>query len=207
MPKVKIPRKSTNIDMTAMCDVAFLLLTFFMLTTKFKPEEPVYVDMPKSVSEIKLPETDIVTITVDTSGRVFFGADSQITRRKALEEVSKAHNVQFTEEQIRRFSLLEIFGTPIEQLPSLLTMSTGERAAVHQPGIPVDSTADNRPSQLSEWIWYARVAHNNELGKDVRFAIKADGGVNMPEVQRVIQILQDRNINKFNLVTSLEAAQ
>ncbi len=72
MPKVKIPRKSTLIDMTAMCDVAFLLLTFFMLTTQFKSDESVIVDTPSSISEIKLPDTDILNITVTADGKLFF---------------------------------------------------------------------------------------------------------------------------------------
>ena len=69
MPKVKVPRKSTSVDMTAMTDVAFLLLTFFMLATKFKPDEPVVVDTPSSISEIKLPESGIMQITIDKQGR------------------------------------------------------------------------------------------------------------------------------------------
>ena len=75
MSKVKVPRKSTSVDMTAMTDVAFLLLTFFMLATKFKPDEPVIVDTPSSISEIKLPESDIMLLTIDKDGRVFFGID------------------------------------------------------------------------------------------------------------------------------------
>ena len=100
MPKVKIARKSTLVDMTAMCDVAFLLLTFFMLTTKFKPNDPVVVDMPKSVSEIKLPQSDIMTITVNKQGQVYFGIDGQFTRKKLLEKIGEKFNIQFTESEI-----------------------------------------------------------------------------------------------------------
>ncbi len=78
MPHAKLPRKSTHIDMTAMCDVAFLLLTFFMLATKFKPEEPVVVKTPSSISEIQLPDVDIMLLTVDTKGRIFFQIDDTI---------------------------------------------------------------------------------------------------------------------------------
>ena len=85
MPKVKIPRKSTLIDMTAMCDVAFLLLTFFMLTTQFKSDESVIVDTPSSISEIKLPDTDIINITITQDGKVFFSIDNKnFTREKLI---------------------------------------------------------------------------------------------------------------------------
>ena len=59
MPKVKIKRKSTFVDMTAMTDVAFLLLTFLLLTANFLKQEAVVVSAPSSVSEIKIPETNI----------------------------------------------------------------------------------------------------------------------------------------------------
>ena len=77
MPKVKIARKSVSLDMTAMCDVAFLLLTFFMLTTKFKPEEAVAVDIPASVSQIQIPDKNIMMISVREDGAIFFGVDDQ----------------------------------------------------------------------------------------------------------------------------------
>lgn len=89
MPKVKIPRKSTLIDMTAMCDVAFLLLTFFMLTTKFKTDNPILVDLPSSISEIKLPERDLVQVAISYNeatkvGRMFFSLDGQPRRETLL---------------------------------------------------------------------------------------------------------------------------
>lgn len=89
MPKVKVPRKSTRIDMTAMCDVAFLLLTFFMLTSNFVAKEPIVVAVPSSISEIKIPETDIATVLIDKSGKVFFGLDAQQDRKELLDQIGK----------------------------------------------------------------------------------------------------------------------
>src|SRR6478735_1563106 len=96
MPKVKIPRKSISLDMTAMCDMAFLLLTFFMLTTKFKPEEPVTVDMPSSISESILPDANILTISVGKEGQVFYGLDGQEAKREVLKNIASKHGLTFT---------------------------------------------------------------------------------------------------------------
>src|ERR1041384_1185732 len=100
MPKAKLPRKSTNIDMTAMCDVAFLLLTFFMLATKFKPEEPVVVKTPSSISEIPLPDVDIMLLTVDQKGRIFFAIDNKVKRKALIEDVNRERNLQLTEAEM-----------------------------------------------------------------------------------------------------------
>jgi len=98
MPKVKAARKSTWVDMTAMCDVAFLLLTFFMLTSNFTAKEPVTVNTPSSISEIKIPEVNIMKIMVDKDGKVFFGIDGQEKRIQLLEKIADAYKVTFTSE-------------------------------------------------------------------------------------------------------------
>ena len=195
MPKVKIPRKSTSIDMTAMCDVAFLLLTFFMLTTKFKPDEAVIVDTPSSISEIKLPETDILQIMIDAKGRVFFGIDGQPTRMKMLEKMAAKKNIAFSEEEKARFSLVSNFGVPVANMKQFINLSQEERNKVDQPGIPIDSLHD----ELGEWVLYAR-----QSNPAFRIAIKGDREAAYPVVKRVFDILQERQINKFNFITSLE---
>jgi biopolymer transport protein ExbD len=127
MSKVKVPRKSTSVDMTAMTDVAFLLLTFFMLATKFKPDEPVIVDTPSSISEIKLPESDIMLLTIDKDGRVFFGIDGQGTRELLLDKMAVKYNLQFTPEEKKEFSLLSTYGGSISQLKQYLSYSPDQR--------------------------------------------------------------------------------
>jgi biopolymer transport protein ExbD len=196
MPKVKIARKSTLVDMTAMCDVAFLLLTFFMLTTKFKPNDPVVVDMPKSVSEIKLPQSDIMTITVNKQGQVYFGIDGQFTRKKLLEKIGEKFNMQFTESEIYNFILLDSFGVPISGLKSFLNLDADQRKTENEPGIPVDSTNN----ELGWWVIFGRLSNPN-----VRIAIRGDRETPYPVIKRVMDTLQEKNVNKFNLITNLEA--
>lgn len=196
MPKIKIPRKSTLVDMTAMCDVAFLLLTFFMLTTKFKPDDPVIVDMPKSVSEIKLPDSDIMEITVNKEGQVYFGVDGQFTRRRLIDKIGEKFNLQFTDKEKYNFALLSSFGVPISGLKQFLDMEPAQRETGMEPGIPIDS-ANN---ELAYWVIYGRISNPN-----IRIAIRGDRETSFPVIKKIMDTLQSKNVNKFNLITNLEA--
>ena len=195
MPKVKVARKSTNIDMTAMCDVAFLLLTFFMLTTKFKADEPVTVTTPKSISEIKLPDSDIMSITVTRDGRVYYGVDGKFNREKLLQKISAKYNIPFTQEEQYAFSLTTAFGVPIPKLKSFLDLPAEDRKNITQTGIPIDSTNN----ELGVWILNGRLANPN-----YRIAIRGDGDCPYPVIKKVIATLQAWHVNKFNLITNLE---
>lgn len=197
MSKLHFPRKSIMLDMTAMCDVAFLLLTFFMLTTRFKPDEPVIVDTPSSVSEIKLPESDVLTITVDTSGAVFFGIDNQNTRLKLIDAMAEKYQLTFTPEEQHAFALTSAVGVPVGSLPQVLSASREERQRLRQPGIPCDSARN----ELRDWVDLARRLND----RPPRVAIKGDQAADYVVVQRVINTLQELNINRFNMITSLEA--
>src|SRR4029079_16440447 len=97
MPKVKLPRKSTVIDMTAMCDVAFLLLSFFILTTKFKPSEAVEVSPPSSVSSKAAPEKDAFTVSINKEGNVFVDMSDNM-KTEVLEQLATARNLQFSDD-------------------------------------------------------------------------------------------------------------
>jgi biopolymer transport protein ExbD len=198
MPKVKIPRKSTLIDMTAMCDVAFLLLTFFMLTTQFKSDESVIVDTPSSISEIKLPDTDILNITITGDGKIFFNIDNKnFARERLLAKLTEKYPVlQFTAEEEKAFVLTGSIGVPLNQLKGYLGLDEYDRKIYKQPGIPVDSTNN----ELSVWIMQGRLSNPN-----VRITIKGDQGCPWPVVKKVINTLQEKNVNKFNLITDLEA--
>ncbi|MRX47446.1 ExbD/TolR family protein [Pedobacter puniceum] len=199
MPKVKIKRKSTAIDMTAMCDVAFLLLTFFILTATARQPEPLPVDTPSSTVTIKLPDSDISMLTVG-QGKVFFGVVGQDVRMRALERMAEKYNVTFTEEEKKRFALVESFGVPMANLKQFIALNGAERNNLNQPGIPTDSTNN----ELDQWILQARYATKELHGQELRFTIKGDSNEEYPTIRKVVDILQEQNINKFSLVTSLE---
>jgi biopolymer transport protein ExbD len=195
MPKVKVPRKSTSVDMTAMTDVAFLLLTFFMLATKFKPDEPVIVDTPSSISETKLPDVDMMMISIDKENRVFFGIDGQQKRDSLLDMISAKYKVAFTESEKKEFSLISAFGVPVAQLKQFLSLPSAERSKIKQPGIPSDSSNN----ELGDWIWFSRL-----VNKNIRVAVKGDQSTSFPVVKQVMNTLQDKKMNKFNFITTLE---
>jgi biopolymer transport protein ExbD len=195
MGKVKVHRTSPSLDMTPMVDLAFLLVTFFMLTTKFAPEEPVAVDMPSSTSEIRLPDTDILTITVSKEGAVFYNMDGKYTRQTLLGKIGDKYGIQFTPEETADFALLPSFGVPIGNLKEYLDLSPDERKTVKQPGIPCDSAHN----ELQDWIVMSRISNPK-----LRIAVKGDGDAAYPVVKEVIKTLVDRKVNRFNLITNLE---
>ena len=198
---IKMSKKAASIDMTAMCDVAFLLLTFFILTATAKIPEALPVDTPASVVQTKLPDTDLATITVG-KGKVFFDLKGREVRKRTLELMGQKYGVAFTEDESQKFALMEGVGVPISNLKQLIAMKTAERSKPGlQPGIPKDSL-DN---QLKEWVYNARIANIEVDDKELQFAIKGDSKEEYPAIKKVMDILQDQKINSFNLVTGLRA--
>ena len=199
MAKVKMSKKATSIDMTAMCDVAFLLLTFFILTATAKNPEPLPVDTPASTVQTKLPETDLATLTVGEK-KVFFGVKGKEVRKKTLELMAAKYNINFTDQEKEQFALIDEFGVPIEALSQVIAMKGADRnKAGVQPGIPYDSINN----QLKDWIYTARQANIEIADKELNFAIKGDAKEEYPQIRKIMDILQDQSINSFNLVTGL----
>jgi biopolymer transport protein ExbD len=199
MAKVKMQKKAAAIDMTAMCDVAFLLLTFFILTATAKQPEPLPVDTPSSTVQIKLPDSDLAMLTIG-NGKVFFGVTGKDVRIKTLELMGAKYGIAFSPEERQRFSLIDAFGVPMSQLRSLIAKNSTERNQKDlQPGIPKDSL-DN---QLKDWVYNARIATRDISQKELKVAIKGDAKQEYPQIKKVIDILQDQQINQFNLVTGL----
>ncbi len=202
MAKVKMQKKVATIDMTAMCDVAFLLLTFFILTATARQPEPLTVDTPNSTVQIKLPESDLATLTLG-KGKVFFGVTGKEVRVKMLELMGIKYGIAFSPEERERFALIDGFGVPISKLKSLIALDGAKRNEKDlQEGIPKDSL-DN---QLKEWIFNARLATRDVADKELKVAIKGDAKQEYEEIKKIMDILQDQQINQFNLVTGLRGS-
>ena len=196
MGRAKIKKKSTFIDMTAMSDVTVLLLTFFMLTSTFVKKEPVQVTTPASVSEIKIPESNILSILVDPDGKIFMSLDKQSDMREVLENMGKEYGVTFTPEQEQKFAISSTFGVPMKSMKAFLDLPTDQQDAVlKNEGIPCDSI-DN---QFKAWVRNARAVNS-----DLRIAIKADQNTPYAVIKNVMNSLQDLRENRYNLITSLK---
>jgi biopolymer transport protein ExbD len=195
---VKTQKKATSIDMTAMCDVAFLLLTFFILTATAKVPEAMPVDMPASTVQSKLPESNLATLTIG-KGKVFFDLKGKEVRIQTLEKMAEKYGVEFTDENKKEFSLMEGIGVDIASLKSIIEMKSSERLKANQPGVPKDSLNN----QLADWLRIARQANIDINDKELEVAIKGDAKEEYPSIRKVMDILQDQGVNSFSLVTGL----
>ena len=192
MGRAKIKKKDTFIDMTAMSDVTVLLLTFFMLTSTFVKKEPVQVTTPASVSEIKIPETDVLQILVDQEGKIFMSLDKQQDMQAVLESMGEEYGIKFTPEQAKRFTVASTFGVPIRSMQKFLDLPEDQRDKIlKNEGIPCE---------FKSWVRNARAAN-----ADLRIAIKADASTPYSVIKNVMNSLQDLRENRYNLITSLKA--
>jgi biopolymer transport protein ExbD len=204
MPKIKLGHKSPRIDMTPMVDLFTLLLTFFILTATFRPQESAPVDVPFSVSEKPMMDANVMTVLIAKDNRIFFNVDNGPDtilrfRPKILAEMGKRYNIEFTDDELRLFEKTGTgVGVPIQEMKAYLDTRDADEKAALETGVPIDST-DN---QLALWILFTR-----QINPAVQTMIKGDADVEFPVVKEVLDILQDKNVNRFNLITSLEAVE
>ena len=203
MPRVKVPRKSTAVDMTAMCDVAFLLLTFFILTATSRQPDPLEVKIPSSTVAFKVPDKDLTILSIG-KGKVFIEIIGQDVKKLTLQKMATLYGTSFTADQAKRFGVLSAFGTPFNQLANYINMSGEQRTKSGlETGIPTDSTQNG---ELYRWIEQARRATAELHQTEMRISIKGDADEEYPTVRKIVDVLQRQKVNKFSLITSAEAA-
>jgi biopolymer transport protein ExbD len=201
MAKLKMSKKSTKVDMTAMCDMAFLLLSFFIMTATAKVPEALPVETPASTVQTKLPDENLGTLSI-AQGKVFYGVTGREVRVETLKRMGEKYGVTFTDEEQKKFSLIDGFGVDIRQMKQLIAMKNEDRMkAGTQPGIPLDSINP----QLKDWIQISRNVTKDLDNKDLDIAIKGDSKEEYPTVKKVLDILQKQSKNNFFLVTGLRS--
>ena len=204
MPKIKLPTKSPHIDMTPMVDLFSVVLTFLMLTTTMRQPEPADVVTPYSVSEKPTPDFNRMTLLLSKDDKVYLnfdnGPDTLLKfRPKILSEMGKRYNITFTDDELNQFERYpSSIGLPINKMKDFLDTKDMKLRNTMETGIPIDST-DN---QLADWIYCART-----VNPAVQACIKGDAKTGFEVVKRVLDIMADKNVFKFNLITTLEAVQ
>jgi biopolymer transport protein ExbD len=197
MGRAKLPRKSTSIDMTAMCDVAFLLLSFFILTTKFKPSEAIAVETPSSVSSKVAPNKDFVLVTIDKDGKVFLTIDDKQKREAVANSLNATKNLGI---DVAAFKSASFVGAPLSGLKTFLSLSEENRKGDQLPGIPCKDSTDN------ELIIWMQVVNEAYAGAKMDLLLKGDNVAKYPAFKNVLTAFKRNNIQKFQMVTNPENA-
>jgi biopolymer transport protein ExbD len=217
MPKIKMPKGTPSIDMTPMVDLAFLLVTFFMLTASFRNAEPVTVETPSSISDKIIPE-NILMVTLDKDGRVFFNLSDAEARKEMLNNMLQKYKIGLSAEKIEEFSFMSTFGCTMQELPAYMNTEAAKRASFPTQGIPTDSTKN----ELLDWLSFAATAAGN-TGRTAfeeaklkggepkmedfkpKFILRVDSKTLYKDAQVVIDVFRELNLNNLNFVTSAEA--
>jgi len=201
MPSVKIPKKSTDTDMTPFVDIAFLILSFFIMATKFKPQEPVEITTPGSVLTQNLPASNAVMVLVDSANRVFFTVLSEkdpTVYDQLIQSLNSSRGLNLSKEEMANYKKTYSVGVPFSGLKQLLNTPAEQQKNLNQPGIPVMDSANN------ELVWWISEAKKAFAGQTLHFLIKGDAKSKYPTFEAVIDALKRNEEFKYNLVTSLE---
>lgn len=204
MGKLKIKKSDVWIDMTPMSDVMVLLLTFFMLTSTFVKNEPVKVNQPSSVSEIKVPEKDVLNILVDKQGKVFMSMDNQNDMLALIQGMNETGNLGLNNLEMKKFQTDPLWGIRMSSLKGYLNLPQEKMTEVitgNEAGVPLDSINGGK-SEFQLWITEAL-----KVNDDLKIAIKADATTPYLRIKKVMSELQDMNQNRYYLITSLKTGE
>ena len=194
MAKIKIQKKDIWIDMTPMSDVMTLLLTSTFLTP-----EPVQVTAPNSVSEVKIPEQNVLNILVTPEGRIYLGTENKNNMQAMLDVMTDKFGVSLNQNQIKHFREDAMVGASMSQLANYLNLEPEKMGeAIQKLGLPLDSINGGK-SEFQEWVTAARGADS-----DMKLAIKCDSKTPYGVIKKLMSELQDMNENRFQLITNLD---
>lgn len=202
MPRIKVARKSTSVDMTAMCDVAFLLLTFFILTATSRQPDPLDIKTPSSSVQFKVPDKDLAILSIG-KGKVFLEIIGQDIKENTLLKMAEIYGAKFTKEEVDRFKVIPAFGVPFNQLKNFINADAEGRKSIESQlqGIPTDST---RNGELYRWIEQSRRAVGDLHNTTMRVSVKGDAEEEYPTIRKIVDVLQKQKVNKFSLITTAE---
>ncbi|QBQ41766.1 MULTISPECIES: ExbD/TolR family protein [Sphingobacterium] len=205
MPRIKIKRTAPSVDMTAMSDVTFLLLNFFVMTAVFKAPEPIPVDLPNSVTTEKMPDINYAMITIAEDGKCLLSFAERDVKEQALDIMAEKYNLTLNSEEKEKFMAMESLGVPMRQLKQFLALSPDQQMdKANHFGIAVDTTV-NISNELFHWISTVRKVNYKLHEEQLKILIKADGNTKFPSVDKVIETLRNQKANKFSFVTSLKS--
>ena len=201
MGRFKVKKQDTFIDMTPMSDVMVLLLTFFMLTATFVKEEPIKVNTPGSVSEVKIPESNLLTIFIEKNGKVFMTMDSPASPLKLASAMNETGSLNLNAQQVETFAQAPTFGTPLNTIAGWLETDNRNELLIksQEAGIPCDSLNN----ELKTWVSTAREA----CGQGMGIAIKADKSTSYAVIKKVMDTLRDIDEARYKLITSLKGVE
>lgn len=203
MPKIKIARKPADTDMTPFVDIAFLILSFFIMATKFKPQEPVPIDTPNSVSSQALPDNNAVMVSIDKDNKVYFSIMSKkdpALLQQVITRAGELRGIPIAPAAAARYQDGNMIGVPFSKLQAYLELPLDQQAKVNMEGIPVADSANN---ELNYWIAAAKQVF---VGEPLKYLIKGDGTSKYPSFKSVIEALKKNDEQKYNLVTMPEEA-
>ena len=222
--KLSMPKGSPTIDMTPMVDLAFLLVTFFMLAAKTRSSEPIEVNYSSSISDEEVPTKTLVMMTIDSGGCVYLNPGPQEIRKEVLLKMAGDYGVQFTEDQVESFTRLTSFGCSFKELPAYLNMSDEDRMHYETKGVPADTLFFPK-NELKDWLYYTNKVlkdHGKKLYEDAvlnkkadqpdplpedfkpKYVIRADGSAVYVHAKKVVETCRDLKLNNLNFVTRLE---
>jgi biopolymer transport protein ExbD len=228
MPKIKMPKGAPSLDMTPMVDLAFLLVTFFMLTASFREAETVTVVVPdaRSVADKELPKNTLI-ITVSKTGQVYYDVqlEGPTARLEVLDSMMKNFNFNLDDQGKMAFLRCGAFAVSPKKLPEYLRLTDYERLQMNKK-YPDGLSTDSLNNEIGALTLYGmEIGLRNfkerketakmegvELDRETlnkirpRISIKADFDAPYLKVKSVIKALTDKKLYQFTLITTLDQA-